>query len=521
MFLPFCKPNLVSMPWQPNTTISARHPTPPIPRPSKLPPSPKPTSSSPPLKSQAPESNPQSISTKHTTQLVETFHQNQKLRTLLQKIQRKGSDPLQLLREEGDWTKEQFWAVMRLLKETSRMQQALQVFDFWKSIEKSRISEVNYMKFIEWLSKSGLMEEAVSMLQEMKMHGLSPPVEVYNSIIHGFAQKGEFDSARLFLKEMVEKGIIPDPETYDGLIQAYGSYRMYDEMCKCMKKMESEGCSPDHVTYNILIRAFARGGLLEKMEGVHRTLLSKKMALQSLTLVAMLEAYVSFGIVEKMEKVYHKILNSELRLKEGLVRKMARVYIENHMFSRLEELGLKTASKTERTYLLWCLLLLSNACLLSRKGMESVIREMEAAKVRPHVTYVNTMALAYLKMKDFRHLDMLLRQLRSQNVKPDLITVGIIFDAYVSRLERTEALDAWRGIGFLKEEVQMNTDPLVLTAFGKGSFVRSCEDLYSSLGSKGREKKVWTYNDLIDLVFKNGRKASFEVVNRDSRPCNT
>lgn len=380
------------------------------------------------------------------------------------------------------------------------------------------------MKVIELLSKSGMMEEAVSMLQEMKMQGLGPPVEVYNSIIHGFAQKGEFDSALLFLKEMVARDIRPEPETYDGLIQAYGSYGMYDEMCKCMKKMEFDGCSPDHLTYNMLIRAFAQGGLLEKMEGVYRTLLSKRMPLQSLTLVAMLEAYVNFGIVEKMEKAYRRILSSEVRLKEGLVRKMATVYIENHMFSRLEELGHKTASlsKTERTYLVWCLLLLSNACLLSHKGIGSIIREMEIAEVRPHVTYVNIRALAYLKMKDFRHLDMLLRQLRAQNVKPDLITVGVIFDAYASGFQRTEFLDVWKRIGFLKEEVQMNTDPLVLTAFGKGSFVRSCEDLYSSLGSKGKNKKVWTYNDLIDLVFKqNGRKANFEFVNQDSRQCNT
>ncbi|XP_077226995.1 pentatricopeptide repeat (PPR) superfamily protein [Tasmannia lanceolata] len=455
---------------------------------------------SPPFKSYS--ANSQNNSTEHTTLLVESFHQNQKLKALVEKLRAKDLNPLHLLRHEGDWTKEQFWVVMKFLKETDRMKEALQVFDSWKNIEKSRINEVNYAKVIGLLSTAGLIGEAVSTLKEMNLYGLRPSVEIYNSIIHGFAQKGEFDNARIFLKEMVENDLMPQPDTYDGLIQVYGNYRMYDEMCKCLKKMESEGCVPDHVTYNILIRSFAQGGLLQKMEGVYQKLLSKRMGLQSSSLIAMLEAYANLGILDKMEKVYRRILNSEIYIKEGLIRKMAEVYIENYRFSRLEEFGIETAERTGRTYLVWCLLLLSSACLLSRKGMESVFQEMGVAKVRLNITFVNIFALAYLKMKAFRHLDTLLSQLQSQNIKPDIVTVGVAYDVFVSSSHRAKTLEVWRRMGLLEEVVEMKTDPLVLTAFGKGFFLRSCEELYSALGSKAREKKVWTYDDLIDLVSK-------------------
>ncbi|XP_058093434.1 pentatricopeptide repeat-containing protein At4g14190, chloroplastic [Magnolia sinica] len=442
----------------------------------------------------------------HRALAVESFHRNQSLKALLHKLQSKeGSDPLQILlaSDGGDWSKEEFWAVIRFLDQTSQLKGALPVFDFWKNIEKSRINEANYAKIIELLSKSGMMQEAVSMLQEMKAYGLIPSVAIYNSIIHGFAEKGEFDHARNFLTEMVGNDLMLESETYNGLIQAYGNHRMYDEMCKCVKKMESEGCLLNHVTYNILIRVFAQGRLIEKMEGVHRTILSNRMDLQPLTLIAMLEAYADLGILEKMEKVYHRILNSKSHLNEGLIRKMAGVYIENYRFSRLEDLGLNTASRTGRTYLVWCLLLLSSACLMSRKGIESVAQEMEVAKVRPHVTFTNIIALAYLKMKDLTHLDIALSQLRVQNVKPDIVTVGVAFDANMSGVGGIKVLEVWRRLGCLEGEVEMKTDPLVLTAFGKGYFLRSCEELYLSLGLKVREKKVWTYNDLIDLVSKN------------------
>ncbi|XP_068665878.1 pentatricopeptide repeat-containing protein At4g14190, chloroplastic [Aristolochia californica] len=459
-------------------------------------------SSAPPTYGTPKPETPQNFSAQHTTLLVDSFHQNQSLRALLAKLRRKGSDPLQLLKDEGDWSKQHFWAVMNYLKETFRIKEALQVFDYWKNIENARINEYNYMKLMELLSMEGLMLEAVSALHEMASYGLKPSVKIYNFIIHGYAKKGDFEKAGFFLRKIVQDDLVLDPETYDGLIQAYGEFKMYDEMCKCVKKMESEGCHSDHVTYNILIRAFARGGLLAKMEEVYQTVLSKRMSLQPSTLVAMLDAYADFGILEKMEKFYHKILNSDAYLTEDMVRKIARVYIENYRFSRLEELGLSLACKIGKTDLVWCLLLLSSACVLSRKGMESIIQEMETSEAGLNISCMNIIALALLKMKDSRRLSNLLYQFRSTKIKPDIVAVGVAFDAYEAQLIRYEALEEWRKMGFLKEKAELNTDPLVLTAFGKGFFLKSCEEHYTALGCRTREKKAWTYGDLINLISK-------------------
>ncbi|XP_043720489.1 pentatricopeptide repeat-containing protein At4g14190, chloroplastic [Telopea speciosissima] len=461
------------------------------------------------FKSHAQHTSLQHSTEKHTTLLVETFHENRILKTLFGKLSRMNSNPLQILQDDGDWSKDHFWAVMRFLKETSRSKEALQVFDMWKNIEKSRINEVNYGKLIEFLGEVGLMDEAASLLRDMKSNALSPSLEIYNSLIHGFARKGEFDNALFYFEEIEEMKLKPLTKTYNGLIQAYGDYRMYDEMNSCVKRMELEGCVPDDDTYNVLIRELARGGLIRRMERVYRTLLSKRMSLQSSALIAMLEVYVNLGILEKMEKAYRKVLNTKTPLNEGLIRKLARVYIENHMFSRLEDLGLDIASRKGRTDLFWCLRLLSQACLLSKKGMSSIAYEMEIAKSSWNITVANIIALAYLKMRDLRLLDAVLSDIQTKSVKPDIVTIGVFFDADDVGFDGMRALDAWRGMGLLEESVAMDTDPLVLTAFGKGHFLRSCEEMYSSLGPEAREKRVWTYHDLIENVLKHNGKSSF------------
>ncbi|KAK9159806.1 hypothetical protein Syun_006147 [Stephania yunnanensis] len=434
-------------------------------------------------------------STKHITHLVETFHEHKRLKNLLRKLYKKDSSPVHILTDEGDWTKDEFWTV----------------FDMWRNIEKSRINEVNYEKVLELIVEEGLIEEALCMVQEMKGLGLNVSSKVYNYVIHGLADKGKFGEALVFLKEMQEMNLKPRAKTYNGLIQAYAKHGMYGEMSKCVKKMELNGCSPDSFTYNFLIVGFAWGRLLNNMERMHQTLLSKRMLVQSPTLVAMLEAYADLGLVEKMEYIYRKVVFSKARLKDELIRKMASVYIKNYMYSRLDEFGAGIASRSRHTNLVWCLRLLSHGCLLSRKGMESIIRDMEGAQYPWSITLVNIMALAYLKMKDFQQLDVLLSQLVTRNLKPDMVTIGVLFDASVVGFDGTWIFREWRRMGLLGREVEMDTDTLVLAAFRKGSFLRRCEEVFSKLGSNATEKSVWTYNDLIDMVFKH-REEKAQVV---------
>lgn len=382
------------------------------------------------------------------------------------------------------------------------------MFDLWKDKETSRISDANYTRIIRLLCEQNSMEQAVLTFHDLERYGILPSLATYNDIIHGFARIKEFDKSRDTLSKMVETGLLPQPETYNGLIRAYGGYGLYDEMSKCVKKMEAEGCFPNEVTYNLLIGEFARGGLLERMEGVYRTLLSKRMNLQPHTLVTMLEAYADLGILDKMEKLYRRVLHSKAFMKESLMRKLATVYIEQRRFVRLEEFGNEISSRSGRTDLFWCILLLSCACLLSRKGIESIVREMDAAKVGFNITFTNILGLFYLKLKDFKALDGALARVETHNLKPDMVTFGILFDACKIGYSGTRVLEVWKRSCYLEGEVEINTDPLVLAAFGKGCFIKNCEKTFSSLRFKAKERKLWTYGNLISLVF-GGSKSGY------------
>uniref|UniRef100_A0A7N0TTY9 Pentatricopeptide repeat-containing protein n=1 Tax=Kalanchoe fedtschenkoi TaxID=63787 RepID=A0A7N0TTY9_KALFE len=367
-------------------------------------------------------------------------------------------------------------------------------------LEQSRVNASNYEKIIGLLSDEGLVTEASALFAELKSLDLTPSSSSYSSIICGLAKKGGFAKALSFLDEMIEVNLIPDSQTFHALIQAYGRYNMYDEIGDCLKRMEVVGCLPDHLTCNLLIQEFSRGGLIKRMEKLYHTALTKRVHLQPSTSVAMLDAYAKFGPIDRMEKMLKRVVNSNSQIKDDSVRKVATVYIDNYMFSRLDDLGLALSSISGSPDLVWCLRLLSHACLLSRKGMDSVIGAMEVAGVSWTITTANIILLTYLKMQDFTHLRAVLHDLVTNQIKPDMVTVGILFDAIGNGFDGTHTLQLWQRMGFLSEALELSTDPLVLAAFGKGKFLKCCEDIYSRFDPEDREGRNWSYKELIDLV---------------------
>ncbi|KAJ9558988.1 hypothetical protein OSB04_013602 [Centaurea solstitialis] len=436
-----------------------------------------------------------------TVQFDDDLRRNWNLkRSLFQKLKHKDSDPVRILEADGDWSKELFWAVVGFLNQTSRSNQVLQVFDKWKSKDDSRVSEFNYRRVIRLLVEEGLVENAVLSLKEMKnVPNLQASSEIYDSIIHGFIEKEMLEDALFYVKEMEDLDVKPQILTYNRLIKAYAKNGLYDDMAKCVKRMESNGCFPDHSTYNLLIREFSVAGLIKMMERTYRIVISKKMDLEGSTMVAMLEVYSSFGILEKMEKVYKRVLRlrPKVDLQDDLIRKVAAVYIENCMFSRLDDMGIDLYSKTRNTDIVWCLRMLAHARLLSRTGMASVRHEMDSKKVRWSVSVANIMLFGYAKMRDFRRLKAVLAEMGARGVKPDIVMIGILWDAHGLGFEE---LDSWRKMGFFGNVVEFKTDPLVLDAFGKGEFFTSVEEL------DHRRSKVWTYEHLIELVKQHRQK---------------
>ncbi|CAN6442027.1 unnamed protein product [Victoria cruziana] len=333
-------------------------------------------------------------------------------------------------------------------------------------------------------------------------------VDQLSSALRFLKEEAGLAESKHFLKQLEADAL--DPQTITFLIRAYGRLGLYDDLSRFAK---SVGTLLDAATSNLLIVEFASAGLVGKMEEHARRLLSARLPLKPKTNTAMLEAYADLGCLQKMDEVFFADrTRSTFVPGDRLVRKMAMVYLQNYRFSRLEDLGREVSLKVgRRTPLACCLELLSHACILSRKGMDAVAREVKAAGMwEEDVSFANAVALAYLKMKDPRSLSWwLASQFRSpplgggNGVRPDMVTFGVAIDGYSSGLLGDGGvLLQWMKRGFLNEAADTRTDPLVIAAFGKGAFHRACEERYTALhlNLRAKETSSWSYQELLRLV---------------------
>ncbi|GAB2271758.1 hypothetical protein Dimus_006588 [Dionaea muscipula] len=129
---------------------------------------------------------------------------------------------------------------------------------------------VVYYTLISGLSQAGRMNDACSIVEEMKTIGLSLYVKCYNILINGFCKKKMTEKAIELLMEMEAAQIKPDAVTYNTLIAFFSQVGYFSVAHRLLKKMLKDGLKPTVVTFGALIRAYCSVGDLEKAMKIFR-----------------------------------------------------------------------------------------------------------------------------------------------------------------------------------------------------------------------------------------------------------
>lgn len=127
------------------------------------------------------------------------------------------------------------------------------------------------------------------------------------------------------------------------------------------------------------------------------------------------------------------------------------------MFSKLAVLANDIALQTGRAHLFGCLYILIQACLPSKKVPWSV-------------TVMNIILLFYLKMRDFTQLGLTFSDFARRHVRPDIVTVGILYDAHNVGLDWSFTLKTWRKYGYLENSVGSEDRSLHFFCVWEGAF---------------------------------------------------
>ncbi|XP_076899354.1 pentatricopeptide repeat-containing protein At1g73400, mitochondrial-like [Bidens hawaiensis] len=114
-----------------------------------------------------------------------------------------------------------------------------------------------YNTAIDTFCKSGMLSEAVELLEFMKSKGTlmsSPTAKTYAIMIIAFARADKLDECFKLVDDMVKSGCLPDVSTYREVIEGMCSVGKVNAAYKFLEHMKKTGYPPDIVTYNCFLK---------------------------------------------------------------------------------------------------------------------------------------------------------------------------------------------------------------------------------------------------------------------------
>ncbi|KAJ4847588.1 hypothetical protein Tsubulata_013905 [Turnera subulata] len=162
-----------------------------------------------------------------------------------------------------------------------------------------------YTALLSAYSRSGLIDDAFSLLEEMKNSlDCRPDVQTYSVLIKSCLQAFAFDKVQTLLSDMSSQGISPNTITYNTLIDAYGKAKKFAEMeATLLQMLGEENCEPDVWTMNSTLRAFGGSGQIEMMENCYDKFQSAGIEPNIKTFNILLDSYGKVGDYKKMSSV--------------------------------------------------------------------------------------------------------------------------------------------------------------------------------------------------------------------------
>ncbi|KAJ6743149.1 PENTATRICOPEPTIDE REPEAT-CONTAINING PROTEIN [Salix viminalis] len=152
---------------------------------------------------------------------------------------------------------------IRALCRAGMLEEALSLVD-QVSTEKTTLDRYTHGSLVHGLLQKGRLEEALAKVDSMKQVGINPTVHVYTSLIVHFFKEKQASKALEIFETMKQEGCEPTIVTYSALIRGYMDTENVIEAWNVFHSLKEKGPAPDFKTYSMFISCLCRAGKSEE-----------------------------------------------------------------------------------------------------------------------------------------------------------------------------------------------------------------------------------------------------------------
>ncbi|KAK7278586.1 hypothetical protein RJT34_23618 [Clitoria ternatea] len=291
----------------------------------------------------------------------------------------------------------------------------------------------SYTALLSAYSRSGLLDKAFSLLEEMKSTpGCEPDVQTYSILIKSCLQVFAFDKVHILLSDMANYGIKPNTVTYNTLIDAYGKARKFSEMESTLVEMLGDRrCQPDVWTMNSTLRAFGNIGQIETMEKCYDKFQAAGIQPNVQTFNILLDSYGKVqdykkmsAVMEYMQKYHYSWTIVTYNIVIDAFGKAGDLKQMEYLFRLMRSERIKPSCVT------LCSLVRAYAHAGKPEKIGGVLRFVENSDVLLDSVFFNCLVDAYGRLGCLAEMKGVLEMMQEKGCEPDIITYRTMIKVY-------------------------------------------------------------------------------------------
>lgn len=300
------------------------------------------------------------------------------------------------------------------------------------------LNQENWLVLLNAYCQQGKLSDAEQVFCAMRESGFSPNIIAYNTMITGYGRVSNMDHAERLFRNLKKVGIVPDETTYRSLIEGWGRAGNYKQAKLYHMELKRLGFKPSSSNLYTLIRLQAKH---EDEEGAIRTVDDMMMigCQKSSILGIVLQAYEKANRLEKMSLILEGPLYDHVLKNQTSCTIIVTAYVKNCLIDNaLKVLSEKQWQDPIFEDNLYHLLICSCKDLGHLENAIKIFTCMPKS-AKPNLNIFCTMIDIYSKMSLFSEAKKLYTELKTSDVKLDMIAFSIIIRMYVKSGSLKEA----------------------------------------------------------------------------------
>ncbi|KAJ3008338.1 hypothetical protein HKX48_008639 [Thoreauomyces humboldtii] len=158
-----------------------------------------------------------------------------------------------------------FEAVMHGLGQQQKVEVAFTVFNRMQEMAPSAVpTTYTFNLILHLLLRAKRLDDAMDVLERMKVAGLEPDGYTYSTLMEGFTRIGRPEDALNVYQALTERGVVPDHTLSVSILSAYVAAGRIDEGVACLENFIREMHDTGVVHWTILMDAYLKQGNMDQ-----------------------------------------------------------------------------------------------------------------------------------------------------------------------------------------------------------------------------------------------------------------